>query len=155
MRLFEAARWAPSANNEQPWKYLYASRGSQKFEKIWEHLLPGNQPWTKNASTFVVAIKRNTFEKSGKLNLWADHDLGMANNNLILQAAAQDIYGHFMAGILKDQLHDTLDLGKEEEISCVIALGYRDEADKLEEPYRTRELTKRSRKKVEEFVTQL
>lgn len=155
MRLFEAARWSASANNEQPWQYSYAFRGTEGFEKIWDGLLPGNQPWAKNASVLVVAKARGTFTKSGKANAWAVHDLGMANAQLLMQATQQEIYAHFMAGFDKEKIKASLSISENVEPICVIALGYLGEAEALEEPYRTRELTPRNRLNISAFTNQV
>jgi nitroreductase len=154
-QLFEAARWAASSSNEQPWLYAYALQGTPAFEKLWNCLNPGNQPWTKNAAALVVTMVRTTFEKNGKNNPWAEHDLGMANAQLILQAADQDIYGHFMAGFNSDQASQVLQLEDTERPICMIALGYLGASENLEEPYKTRELTPRKRKSVQEFTRAL
>ncbi|MEM6963517.1 MAG: nitroreductase family protein [Bacteroidota bacterium] len=153
--LFEAARWAASANNEQPWAYVYALRGSEGFEKLWNCLAGGNQPWTKQAAALVVAIKRNTFANNRNTNPWADHDLGMANAQLIAQATYRDIHGHFMAGFDKDKTKTLLALGEDQEPVCFIALGYLGAAEALEEPYLTREKTPRNRNPLNKFVKKL
>jgi nitroreductase len=153
--LLEAARWAASANNEQPWRYTFAIKGTPGFEQLWNCLAPGNQPWTKDAAVLLVAMKRNTFQKNGKPNPWAEHDLGLANAQLLLQAAHRDIYGHMMAGFDKDKVNDLLSLDETVEPVCMMALGYLGEAEALEEPYKTRELTPRTRLPIEEFSQHL
>ena len=150
--LFEAARWAASANNEQPWEYAYAFKDTDGFEKLWNCLMPGNQPWTKQASVLVVALKRNTFAKNGNPNPWAEHDLGLANAQLFIQATHRDIYGHMMAGFDKEKTKQTLALNEDVEPVCIFALGYLGEAESLEEPYLSRELAPRNRNSVEQFT---
>ncbi len=152
MQLLEAARWAPSANNEQPWLYLYAQKGTEGFDKICESLSPGNIPWAKNASILVVAMVRKTFEANGKENPFSWHDLGMANANLMTQATTMGIYSHFMAGLDKEKLSESLMLQPDHQIVGLLALGYPASADILEEPYKTRELTERTRKPVDVFA---
>lgn len=144
--ILEAASWAASANNEQPWEYQYAFNGTKGFHGIWECLMPGNQPWAKNAAAFVVAIARTTFEANQAPNALAAHDLGMANAHLLLQAVLMDIYSHPMAGFDKVKITEYLKLTETQNPICVIALGYLDEAEKLEEPFKARELTPRARK---------
>lgn len=153
--LLEAARWSASANNEQPWQYVYAHRGTPGFDQLWNCLLPGNQPWAQNAAVLVVAIQRNTFASSGKTNPWAMHDLGMANAQLMLQATSQDIYGHMMAGFDAAKTKAALQLTDDQKPVCIIALGYLGEAEALEEPYLSRELSPRNRRSVTEFATKL
>lgn len=153
--LFEAASWAASANNEQPWEYVYAQKSSEGFDKIWNCLAGGNQPWAKNADTLVVAMARKTYQANGKDNAWAQHDLGMANAHLFLQAISMEIYCHPMAGFDKDKIIDTLQLDNHQEPICVIALGFLADAETLEEPFRGRELTARKRKALTDFTTKL
>lgn len=153
--LFEAARWAASAYNEQPWEYVYAHKGTPGFDDLWNCLMGGNQPWTKKAAVLVVAIARNTFSMNGKPNNWAMHDLGMANAQLLLQAAENDIYGHLMAGFEPDKVNDLLQLSENQQPVCMGALGYLGDPEELEEAYKSRELAPRSRKEVSEFITAL
>ncbi|MBP7477680.1 MAG: nitroreductase family protein [Chitinophagales bacterium] len=150
--LFEAASWAASANNEQPWEYLYSKKGEEGYEKILATLMPGNQPWAKNAGAFIITSARRSFKVSQKENAWAHHDLGMANAHLLLQATALDLYCHPMAGFHKVQLIESLGLSGNQDPICVIAIGYLTEADTLEEPYKTRELTARTRNALDTFV---
>lgn len=153
--LFEAASWAASANNEQPWEYIYAHKGTPGFDTIWEGLLPGNQPWNKNAAILIAAIARKTIAATGNPNGYADHDLGMANAHLLLQASSMEIHGHIMGGFDKAKLTAALNLTEDQALVCVISLGYLDAPEKLEEPFKTRELTPRSRKSVTAFVKEI
>jgi len=155
LTIFEAARWAASANNEQPWQYVFAQHGSEGFDKIWNCLMPGNQPWAKNASHLIVAIARKSYEANQNPNSWAEHDLGMANAHVLLQAISLDIYSHPMAGFNKDKLIDTLNLTNDQNPICIIAMGYLDKPESLEEPFKTREITKRSRKQVSDFIKKI
>ena len=153
--LLEAASWAASANNEQPWQYYYAFNGTEGFDSLANGLLPGNQPWAKNAAVLLVTVARKSFEASGKPNPLALHDLGMANAQLMLQARSMDIYSHPMAGYDRHIIHTIIGLNDNQESVCMIALGYLDEADKLEEPFKTREITPRVRKPLSEIATRL
>jgi len=156
--LFEAASWAASAFNEQPWQYIYATRGTEGFDKLWSCLLPGNQPWTKSASVLFISLKKETFSSNGNPNLSAAHDVGMANAQLLLQAAHRDIYGHLMAGIDRDKITEMFELDENTSIVCMGALGYLGDADNLEAlggSYKTRELSKRSRKPVQAFTIKI
>ena len=150
--LLEAARWAPSANNEQPWLYAYAIRGTERFKAFWECLMPGNQPWAANAAVLFVSAYRKTFQKNGKANPWAMHDVGLANAQLLLQALDRDIYGHMMAGFNKELISAYLHLDEDVVPLCVGALGYLGEPGALEEPYLTRETAVRVRKTLEEII---
>ena len=151
--LFEAASWAASANNEQPWQYIYAHRGTPGFDQLWNCLMPGNQPWAKNAAILILSVARKTYAANGNPNAYSWHDLGMANATLFLQATAMDIYGHPMAGFSKDKAKEALGLTDDQEPVCMIALGYLAAPEVLEEPFLTREVTARTRKALSEIVT--
>ena len=151
--LFEAASWAASANNEQPWQYIYAHRGTPGFDQLWNCLMPGNQPWAKNAAVLILSVARKTYAANGNPNAYSWHDLGMANATLFLQATAMDIYGHPMAGFSKDKAKEALQLTDDQEAVCMIALGYLAAPEVLEEPFLTREVTARTRKELKEIVT--
>ena len=150
--VMEAARWSASCANEQPWKYYYAFHGTPGFEKLLDCLSGGNQPWCKNASVLIIAATRRTNEKDGKINEWAEHDLGLANAQLLLQSTSMGIYGHPMAGFDKVKASESLDLEEDVQPICAIALGFLDDADKLEEPFRSREKAVRTRKEIGEFT---
>ena len=153
--LLEAASWAASANNEQPWEYVYAHKGTEGFETLKNTLMAGNSPWAKDAAVLVAAIAHTVFNANGKPNATALHDLGLANSNLLLQAISINIYAHVMGGFEQDKLRQALDLTEQQQAVCVIALGYLDVPEKLEEPYRGREITGRTRKRLNEFSKRL
>ncbi|CAN5345420.1 hypothetical protein BH09BAC1_BH09BAC1_26330 [soil metagenome] len=152
--LFEAASWAPSSNNEQPWAYIYALHGTPTFEAMWHILMPGNQPWAQHAGVLIASLARKTHANTGAPNKYAWYDTGSANQNLLLQAASMGILGHVMGGFHHEQALELLQLPNDYELLCFVALGYPNAAEELEEPFRTRELTPRSRKPVHTFVFQ-
>ena len=152
LELIEAARWAPSANNEQPWLFYYGLKGATQFDDLWNTLAPGNRPWAKNAAVLMVTMIRKTFTKNGNPNPWALHDLGMANAQLILQATHRNIYGHFMAGFDKGKIKETLTLPEDIEPVAMLALGHLGNPEQLEEPYKGRELSARSRLPIQDII---
>jgi nitroreductase len=127
-------------------------KGSHIFDQMWDCLLPGNQPWAKNAATMVLCTAKTNFARNGQPNFYAMHDTGMANALLMLQATSMNIYGHIMAGFDPEKLRDTFQLGEDEVAVCLIALGYLGTPDQLEEPFRTREITPRSRMALESLI---
>ena len=153
--IIEAATWAASANNEQPWVYYYAVKGTPAHDTLVAALMPGNQPWAKNAAALLVSVARKTFAANGNTNAYAHHDTGMANATLLLQARSMDIYSHVMGGFNKQAVTEAVGIDDTREVVCVIALGYLDSADQLEEPFKTRELTPRSRKPLQEIAVAL
>ena len=154
--LFEAASWAFSANNAQPWEYIYAHReDSAGFDKLHSCLMGGNQPWTKNAAVLMAVLAHKKLE-NGHENKAAKHDVGSANATLMLQATSMNIYGHVMGGFDANKAIETLSINTEVyEPVVFIALGYLDDAEKLEEPFKSRELTPRTRKPLVEIVKRL
>ena len=152
LTILEAASWAPSANNEQPWEFVYALKGTPGFDTIWNCLMPGNQPWNKHAAGFIITIARKTLAANGNPNGNAEHDSGIATGYLLLQASSMGIYTHPMGGVDKAKLTDELELPEDQKILCVISFGYLADAEKLEEPFKGRELTARTRKAVTDIA---
>lgn len=151
--LIEAASWMFSANNEQPWRFVVAEKNTASFEKILNSLNPSNAAWAKNAGAFIVSIAKINFDKEGNpINNWAEHDLGAANAAMILQATSMNITAHPMAGFDAAKVKEVFELNEYLKPVAIIALGYLDEADKLEEPFKTRELSSRKRKELSEII---
>ena len=149
--ILEAGTWAFSAINEQPWRYIVAHRGTELFNSFFDLLFAGNQPWNKNAATLVISISKKTFTNAA-INSSALHDVGAANMLLTLQANSMGIYTHIMGGFDKEKAVSLLHLSEDLEPVVMIALGYPDNADKLEEPFKTREITPRTRKPLDEII---
>ena len=150
--IIEAATWSFSAMNEQPWRYVIARRGTALFMAFLKTLYPGNKPWNNQAAAFVLSINKTKFEGTDSININALHDIGAANILLTLQANSMGIYTHMLAGYSKDQVRKLLVLADGLEPVVLIALGYLDEPEKLDEPFKTRELTSRSRKGLDEIL---
>jgi len=150
--LFEAASWAPSAHNDQPWEYIYAHRATAGFERLLPFLYESNRVWAKSASVLFVAMTRSTYSKNGKYNPSAVHDLGMANAQLLLQAVHRGIYGHLIAGFDADMVRASFQLRDSVFPVCMGALGYLGRAEELDDHYKARELSARTRRPVSEFV---
>ncbi|MBK8341251.1 MAG: nitroreductase family protein [Flavobacteriales bacterium] len=154
--VFEAASWAPSAMNEQPWRYRYALRGTPWFAALWECLLPGNQPWAQNAGALVVCSGLVLLHKHNQPNHSWQHDVGMANANLLTQAVSMGIYGHLMGGFDHAKANSALSIDTTtEELVCFLALGHLGDPGGLPEPFLTREITPRTRRPLPETVTAL
>jgi nitroreductase len=150
--IVEAATWSFSAMNEQPWRYVIAEKGSLLFNAFLETLYPGNKPWNIQAAAFILSIKKATYTGTDKININALHDIGAANILLTLQANSMGIYTHVLEGYAKDEVKELLSLEEGLEPVVMIALGYPDIAQKLDEPFKTRELTPRSRKGLDEIL---
>lgn len=151
--IIEAGTWAFSANNEQPWRIISALKGEERFQKILSCLMPGNTPWAKNAAGLIATFTKSTFDKEGNPpNAAAEHDLGAFNANMVLQALSMNIYAHPMGGFDKIKIKELFSLDKNLTPVAVIAFGFLDDPNKLEEPYKSRETSARSRRSIKEIT---
>ena len=132
--LFEAARWAPSCFNEQPWLFVYATE-PDKREKFLSALVPKNQRWAARCPLLMFALARKNFEQGGRANRHAPFDTGAAWMSLALQARKLGLYAHAMAGFSQDKAYEILGVSRDEyHIMAAIAVGRKDEsADDLPE----------------------
>jgi len=153
LSVLEAARWAPSSYNEQPWNFIVARKEAQDgYNKLLECLLEGNRKWAKNAPVLMLSIAKLNFEESGEPNRHAFHDVGLAVANLIIQAEHLNLHTHQMAGIDIGKAIKTFDIPNTHEPVAAIALGYYGELDQLDEDLTDRELSDRNRKSLCEIV---
>jgi nitroreductase len=151
--LLEAARWAASAFNEQPWRFIVARRDdTEEFETMLGCLVEGNQTWARNAGALILTAARSTYTHNDKPNRHAWHDLGQAAANLCLQAIEMGLFAHQMAGILPDKVRETYGVPEGFEVVTGIAVGYAGNPDELPDKLREAELAPRSRKAHDEFV---
>jgi len=151
-QLFEAASWAPSSMNDQPWKYMYAHKSDPTFQDFFECLLAGNKLWNDNASVLILSLAQKQFSNNANDNRHAWHDVGAANTLLLLQAADLNIFGHQLGGFDREKTIETFNLPENLEPVCFISLGYLGDVERLKEPFKTREFVKRTRKNISEFV---
>lgn len=151
--LFEAARWAPSSVNEQPWVYLYATKDQPElWAKIFEALNPNNQVWAKDAYLLVVSLSRKNYIRNGLVNNSAKYDLGAANAFLSLQAVELGLNVHQMGGYNPETARKNLNIPEEFELNVIIAIGYPGNADALPENLKLREAAPRERYTTANFV---
>jgi nitroreductase len=150
--LFEAARWASSSYNAQPWFYIVATKDDPKdYQRILDCFVEFNQSWAKNAPVIALSIARLAFE-DGRPNHHALHDLGQASASLALQATALGLQVHQMAGIIPDKAREIFAIPDGYEAVAGIAIGYPGEASALPDHLKERELAPRSRKPLDSFV---
>lgn len=151
--LFEAARWAPSSVNEQPWTYIYATKDqSELWDKIFSSLNDGNKSWAKDAPLLLVSLVRKTHLQNERLNNSAKYDLGAANAFLSLQATHLGLNVHQMGGFNQQVLRENLNIPETYEVGVIMAIGYPGSVDQLPLPLQERELTPRKRFVQNEFV---
>lgn len=153
LTIIEAGTWAFSAMNEQPWQVIAAHKGTETYDKILSTLMPGNTPWAQHAAAFILSITRTTLSKDDTtLNGTAEHDLGAFNATMAIQATSMGILTHPMGGFDRAKAKEIFNLTDTQKPMAVIALGYIDSAEKLPEPYKTRELSPRVRKPINEII---
>jgi nitroreductase len=151
--LLEAARWAASSFNEQPWLFVVARReDGPAFERVLGCLLPGNQAWAQKAPVLLLSLARTTFARDGRPNRHAFHDVGAATAQLALQATALGLAAHAMAGIDLDHIRAEYALPDDVEPVAAIAVGWPGDPDTLPERQREREKAPRQRKSLDEIV---
>jgi len=151
--LFEAARWAASSFNEQPWAYIVAKReDAAEFGRLLSCLVEVNQAWAKAASVLALGISRLNFTRDNKPNRAALHDLGLAAANLVMEATARGLVVHQMAGILPDKARELYSVPEGYEAMTGIAIGYAGDPNDLPEGLRARDGARRPRKALQEFV---
>jgi nitroreductase len=152
--VLEAARWAASSYNEQPWRFIIAKKSDpEAFDRLLGVLVPANQAWAKNASVLIVMAAKKTFSHNGSNNHYALHDTGAALANLVLQATALGIYGHGMAGFDRERAQLELNIPDDFEPAASVALGYLGKPEDLElENLRKMETAKRQRKPLSELA---
>ena len=150
--LFEAARWAPSSYNEQPWSFIVATKeNSDEFKKIISILMTGNKAWASQASALVLTVASLRSSHSGSENFHALYDLGASVANLTTEATELNICVHQMGGFHHDSAKVVFKLPEMYSPVSVLAIGYLPENADFEA--RARELfTKRKRKPLDEFV---
>lgn len=146
--LLEAARWAPSCFNDQPWRFLVWNRNTdaESWQKAFDCLGAWNQRWVVNAPLLLLSCSGSIFQKNSKPNRWGPHDTGAAGQNLYLQAAALGLMAHPMGGFDADKARQTFHIPDDYTCMAMTAVGYPAPADGLEEEYRELELAARERK---------
>jgi nitroreductase len=151
--LFEAARWAPSSFNEQPWSFVLATKEQPaEFAGLLSCLVEGNQKWARTAPVLIVSVAKLNFTHTGKPNRHAFHDVGLAVGQLLVQATALDLFVHQMAGFSPERVAELYQIPAEFAPVSAIAIGYGAATEDLPEPSRQSESAPRSRKPVKSFV---
>jgi nitroreductase len=151
--LFEAARWAASSYNEQPWNYLVATKENlHEFGQLLSCLVEANKAWAKAAPVLVLGVVSLRFAKNNKDNRAAVHDLGLAAGNLLVEATARGLSVHQMIGILPDKAREVYQIPENYEAWTAMAIGYKADPAKLPDALKERDLASRQRKSLSEFL---
>ena len=151
--LFEAARWAPSSSNEQPWSFIVATKEhAGEYARLLSCLVEGNVRWAQHAPVLMLAVAKLVFERNQKPNRHAFYDVGLAVENLVIQGMALGLFVHQMAGFHADRAREMYGIPESYDPVAAMVIGYLDDPGRLPDDLRDREVTPRTRKPMESFV---
>ena len=151
--VFEAARWAASSYNEQPWSYIVAVKHDEDaFQTLLSFLVEGNQGWASAAPVLAIGCTNLKFTRNGQPNAAAVHDLGLASANLTFEATARGLFVHQMIGILPDKARELYRIPEGIQPVTGLAIGYAADPNTLSSEYQARDLASRGRKTLSQFV---
>jgi len=151
LSLFEAARWAPSSYNGQPWRYLYALRETPFFAALFNLLVEFNQSWCKNAAALALIISRKTFEKNDKPSVTHSFDTGSSFTNLCLQGSLMDLVVHGMQGFNYEEARKVGKIPDHYQVEAMVAIGNPGKKEDLPEEIQAKEIFS-SRKPLAEII---
>lgn len=152
LSLLEAARWAPSSYNYQPWSFIIATKDNpEEYNRLLSTLIEFNQGWAKAAPVLLIAVARLRTDE-GKVNRHAFHDVGLALENLVLQATAVGLSVHQIGGFDVEKARNEYRIPEEYEPATAVTIGYAGDPQSLSDGLRQRELAPRNRKPLKEFV---
>ncbi len=149
--LLEAARWAPSAQNSQPWRFLVTRRGDEAHGQLFAALAPGNQAWAGAASALILVAAR-TVGDGGRPEPWALYDTGQAVAALVTQAQADGLAVHQMGGFDTAAVRAGFGLGDDLTPVVIVAIGRLDHAPDLPEALAARETAPRTRRPLSDLL---
>lgn len=152
LSIFEAARWAPSSRNEQPWRYIVFTSDNPEMLKKAQSVLKEINDYAKRAPILMCAITKKTYSENGNPNRLHFHDLGAANENMFLEAFNQDLIMHEMGGFDVQKAREIFKVPEDYEVGIMIAIGYQDTYHVLPETVRHKAFTPRVRKPLSEIV---
>lgn len=149
--LLEAARWAPSGGNGQPWHFIIGAKGTATHQRLIEAIKEGNLPWAGEAPLLMLTVAKTT-TSSGRPHTHAFHDVGLAVATLTFQAAALDLFVHQMGGFYPERARALFAIPEGYDPVTMVAIGYLGDPATLDEKTRAREVTPRTRRPLVEFV---
>ncbi|MCB8994916.1 MAG: nitroreductase family protein [Bacteroidales bacterium] len=150
--IFDAARRAPSSFNAQPWRYIYARKGEESYDILYNLLMDGNKIWASTAPVLILGFTEVIDSKRGRSNRFAFHDLGMATAMLMLQATSSGLSTHPMGGYDTVKAKEVFGIPSGFEPGAMIALGYEGSTENLPEDLKKRHNAPRLRKNITEFA---
>jgi nitroreductase len=151
--LCEAARWAPSSYNDQPWRFIVCDKSSNPtaWQTAFDCLAPSNQTWVKDASLLLLGCANTILDVNSQANRFAQYDTGAAAENLVLQAANMGLAAHQMGGFNSDLTREKFNIPAQFTLMAMLAVGYEGDANNLPDDLKTRELAARKRKPLGEL----
>ena len=153
LSLFESARWASSAYNEQPWRFVYATKDNREsYDKLLECANENNRAWISSAPLLMLAVMKNDMVRDNKPNRYAMYDLGLATGNIMAEATSLGLYVHVISGFDGEKARTLFNISPAYSPVTIIAAGCLGSPDALPEKSRTLETSARARKKIEEFA---
>ncbi len=152
LSILEAARWAPSSRNEQPWRYIVFTSDNPEMLKKAQSVLKEINDYAKRAPILICAITKKLYSENGSPNRLHFHDLGAANENMFLEAFNQGLIMHEMGGFDVQKARDIFNVPEDYEVGIMIAIGYQDTYHVLPERLRQKAFTPRVRKPLSEIV---
>jgi nitroreductase len=151
-RIFEAARWSPSASNEQPWAFVVGINGDETYEKIYSTMDDFNKLWVKTAPVLAIAAGRTISLKNGKPAEWFKYDVGQSMAHLTFQATHEGLYVHQMAGFDRGKAHQLLGIPDKYEVITAFTIGYPGDYKVLHQNLQASEIARRERLHTYDFV---
>jgi nitroreductase len=152
LSILEAARWAPSSRNEQPWRYIVFTRDNPDKLKEAQAVLLEINSYAKRAPVLICALAKKTYTDNGNYNKLHFHDLGAANENMFLEAFNQGLIMHEMGGFDREKARDLFRISEDYEVGIMIAIGYQDTHNILPDRYKEKAFMPRERKSLSEIV---
>ncbi|HKI09010.1 MAG TPA: nitroreductase family protein [Nitrososphaeraceae archaeon] len=152
LSILEAARWAPSSRNEQPWRYIVFTSDNPEMLKKAQSVLKEINDYAKRAPILICAITKKTYSENGNPNRLHFHDLGAANENMFLEAFNQGLIMHEMGGFDVQKAREIFNVQEDYEVGIMIAIGYQDTYHVLPDRLRYKAFTPRVRKPLSEIV---
>jgi len=152
--LFEAAKWAPSSRNSQPWRFIYANRDMSEYKLLFDLLDEGNQVWAETAPLLVLTLAQTVSTYKNRTNRLAFYEAGMAVSNLLLQATHMGLFVHQMAGYDVEKAKEILVIPTRYEPMSMMAIGYKGDPSVLPEKTAAWEKRERTRMEISKFLVQ-
>ena len=150
--LFEAAKWAPSGRNSQPWRFIFATRDTPDYDLLFGLLNEGNKVWARTAPLLVLSLGQSVSTYKNRPNRLALYETGMAVGNLLIQATHMGLYVHQMGGYDEERAREVLDIPGRYEPAAMMAIGYKGDPALLPAEVAAREKKERTRMELSSFL---